>query len=50
MKTINRICLKLIFLIYLYIKIYNKAYSSVAERTAHNGLVVGSTPAKLKKI
>ena len=49
MKTINKICLKLIFLIYLYNKVYKKAYSSVVERTAHNGLVVGSTPTELKK-
>lgn len=26
-----------------------KAYSSMVERTAHNGLVVGSNPTKLKK-
>ena len=25
----------------------NKAYSSVVERTAHNGFVVGSNPTKL---
>lgn len=36
-------CLKLIFRIY-YITI--KAYSSEVERTAHNGLVVGSNPTK----
>lgn len=39
-----KICLKLIFLIVETVK---KAYSSVVERTAHNGLVVGSNPTKL---
>jgi hypothetical protein len=31
-------------------KTEKKAYSSEVERTAHNGLVVGSNPAKPKKI
>jgi hypothetical protein len=26
-----------------------RAYSSMVERTAHNGLVIGSNPIKLKK-
>ena len=29
---------------------YCKAYSSEVERTAHNGLVVGSNPAKPKNL
>lgn len=44
------ICLKLIFLIDIYNTPYKKAYSSVVERTAHNGLVVGSNPTKPKKL
>lgn len=47
-NTIN--CSKLI-LIFKFIykgvnEMYKKAYSSGVERTAHNGLVVGSNPTK----
>jgi hypothetical protein len=45
-KTNNKICLKLIFLIKFTL---SEAYSSVVERTAHNGLVVGSNPTKPNK-
>ncbi len=42
-KTKIKICFKFILLIY-----YKKACSSGVERTAHNGLVVGSNPTKPK--
>jgi hypothetical protein len=45
-KTNNKICLKLIFFIKFTL---SEAYSSVVERTAHNGLVVGSNPTKPNK-
>jgi hypothetical protein len=42
-KSNNTTCLK------LRLRIIFKAYSSEVERTAHNGLVVGSNPAEPTK-